>query len=80
MAVKAKAETKANPQKVGSEPIAEPRKEARFSVEKLRENSIALFNVSTSTFDGAMYGHKESEYSIDEAKQIINKFLNGGKE
>lgn len=54
-------------------------KEPKFKVEKLRANSMKLFSVTTSTFDGAMYGHKETEMTINEAGTIINKWL-GRKE
>lgn len=53
--------------------------EPKFKVEKLRANSTKLFSVTTSTFDGAMYGHKETEMTIAEARTIINRWL-GGKE
>lgn len=55
------------------------KKKTKYNVTKLRENSMRLFNVTTSTFDGAMYGHKETEMTIAEAGSIINKWL-GGKE
>ena len=50
----------------------------KFLVEKLRENSISLFGVTSSTFDGAFYGCKETEMSIKDAKARINDWL--GKE
>lgn len=53
--------------------------EPRFKLEKLRANSMKLFNVTTSTFDGAMYGHTETELTIKETKAIIDKWL-GRKE
>lgn len=53
--------------------------EQKFQVEKLRANSMRLFSVTTSTFDGAMYGHKETEMTIAEARAVINKWL-GRKE
>ena len=55
------------------------KQEPKFKVEKLRVNSVKLFSVTTSTFDGAMYDHKETEMTIAEAKAIINKWL-GRKE
>lgn len=54
--------------------------EQKYLVNKLREKSILLFGVSQSTFDGAMYGHAEQEYTIDEAQAIINEWLYGRKE
>ena len=52
-------------------------KEAKYSVDKLRKNSIALFGVTQSTFDGAMYGHGSKEYTINEAKAILERWLYG---
>lgn len=49
----------------------------KYDVNKLRENSIKLFGVSQSTFDGAMHGHKEAKYTINEVKAIINTWLYG---
>lgn len=54
--------------------------EQKYLVTKLRENSIQLFGVSKSTFDGAMYGHTAQEYTINEVKDILNEWLYGGKE
>lgn len=61
--------------------IAEPEVnlEPKFKVEKLRANSMKLFSVTTSTFDGAMCGHKETEMTIADARTIINTWL-GRKE
>lgn len=50
-----------------------------YSIEKLRENSVKLFGITSSTFDGAMYGQKKTEMTIAEAKSVINKWL-GRKE
>lgn len=51
-----------------------------FAVGKLRSNCVELFGVTSSTFDGAMYGHDlDKQYSVDEVKKIISAFLNGGK-
>lgn len=52
-------------------------KEAKYSVGKLRKNSISLFGVTQSTFDGAMYGHDNKEYTINEAKAILEGWLYG---
>jgi hypothetical protein len=51
--------------------------EQKFAVEKLRNNSIQLFGVPTSTFDGAMYGRNKEEYTVNEVKSIIDKWLYG---
>lgn len=50
----------------------------KFLIGKLRENSISLFGVTSSTFDGAFYGCNETEMSINDAKARINAWL--GKE
>lgn len=52
-------------------------KTPKYAVHKLREKCIHLFGVSQSTFDGAMHGHNETEYTIDEVKDILNKWLYG---
>lgn len=55
-----------------------PAQEAvKFSVEQLRKHCVRLFDVSSSTFDGAMYGHTEP-MTLDEAKAIVKEWL--GKE
>lgn len=65
---------------------AEPKQAAtapqKFLIRKLREKSLELFGVTTSTFDGALYGNTKEELSIEETKELINTFLygNGGKE
>lgn len=55
-----------------------PQQEQKFKVEKLRENSVQLFGVTTSTFDGAFYGNKKTEMTKKEARAILDKWL--GKE
>lgn len=50
----------------------------KFKVEKLRENSMKIFGVTTSTFDGAFYGNEKKEMTIEEAGARIDKWL--GKE
>ena len=56
---------------------AAAKQEPKYSVDKLRQNAIHLFGVSQSTFDGAMYGHTEAEYTIGEVKKIIDEWLHG---
>ena len=79
MATKAKPEAKveaAAPEQAVPEVKASP----VFVVGKLRSNCVELFGVTSSTFDGAMYGHDlDKKYSVDEVKKIISAFLNGGK-
>lgn len=60
----------------GAKPVQA--KEKKFQVKKLRENSMQLFHVTASTFDGAFYGQKETEMTIEKARAIIKKWL--GKE
>lgn len=50
------------------------KKEPKYAVGKLREKSILLFGVSQSTFDGAMYGHTEEEYT---KKRLKPSSMNG---
>lgn len=50
----------------------------KFKVEKLRENSMKILGVTTSTFDGAFYGNEKKEMTIEEAGARIDKWL--GKE
>lgn len=50
----------------------------KYGKEKLRANSMQLFGVTTSTFDGAFCGVDATEMTIDEARATINKWL--GKE
>lgn len=52
--------------------------EKKFKVEKLRENCMQLFHITTSTFDGAFYNVHATELSIREARKIIDRWL--GKE
>lgn len=75
--IKTEPEVEAPVTAEAKQPKAEPVK--KFLVEKLRKDCINLFGVTTSTFDGAMYGHDETELSIDEAKAVIDEFLYGGK-
>ena len=60
-------------------PATAGKQETKYQVEKLRENCVKLFNVSTSTFDGAFHGNTAQEMTINEAMSRINKWL-GRKE
>lgn len=51
------------------------KKEQRFPVSTLRDNCVKLFDCTTSTFDGAFFDCADKEYSIEEAKGIIKKWL-----
>ena len=44
----------------------------KFTIEKLRENSLKLFGVTQSTFDGVTYG----EFTVSEIKKIISNWQN----
>lgn len=56
-----------------TEPVSEV---VKFDLATLRKDSLKLFGVTTSTFDGAMYG-KTGPYSVAEANDIIQRW---GKE
>lgn len=46
-----------------------------FPVSTLRSECMNLFGCTSSTFDGAFFGKKEKDYTIDEAKKIIAEWL-----
>lgn len=54
-----------------------PEDEPKFSVAQMRAHCVRLFDISSSTFDGAMYGHTDP-MTLEEAKAIIKDWL--GKE
>lgn len=47
----------------------------KFSIEKLRENCMTLFGVTTSTYDGATHGLK-GDFTVAEMKTAIEKWQN----
>lgn len=51
----------------------------KYSVDVLRKNSIHLFGVTKSTFDGAFFNADNKKYTIKEADSIIKKWLYGEK-
>lgn len=53
--------------------------EQKYTVEKLRVYCVKLFGVTTSTFDGAMYGHEAESLTVEQARSIIENWLKGGK-
>lgn len=59
--------------KVKSEAVETVKSEPKFPIEKLRQNCLALFGVSSSTFDGATHG-LNGEYTVDEMKKTIEKW------
>lgn len=60
------------------EPAETVKQETKFRVDKLRAKCMQLFHVTSSTFDGAMYGCTATEMTISEAQARIDKWL--GKE
>ena len=48
--------------------------EPKFSLEQLRKHCVRLFNITSSTFDGAFYG-RTGEYTVKEAQGVINEWL-----
>lgn len=52
------------------------KQETKYKLRKLRDNSRELFNVSTSTFDGATFGlNTEDEFTKPEIKEVIDRWL-----
>ena len=47
----------------------------KFTIEKLRENSLKLFGVTQSTLDGVTYG-LSGEFTVSEIKKIISNWQN----
>lgn len=56
--------------------------EHRFSLDQLRENSVKLFGVTKSTFDGATVG-MQGKFTVGDINKKIkawqNKPIKGGK-
>ena len=49
--------------------------ETKFTIKKLRDYSLKLFGVPTSTFDGATAKYDDSEtFTVDEVKDIIKEW------
>lgn len=77
MATKKNAEVSDTAETTAEKTTDAVKNEPKYAVGKLREKSILLFGVSQSTFDGAMYGHTEDEYTKKEVEAIINEWLYG---
>lgn len=77
MATRKSTEAADSAETTAEKPANVVKKEPKYAVGKLREKSILLFGVSQSTFDGAMYGHTEEEYTKKEVEAIINEWLYG---
>ena len=56
-----------------SEVVETTKPAPKFPIEKLRSNCVALFGVTSSTFDGATLG-LNGEYSVEEMKKTIEKW------
>lgn len=56
-----------------AETVATVETKPKYSIEELRSNCVALFGVTSSTFDGATYG-LNGDYTVDEMKQVIEKW------
>lgn len=50
--------------------------EMKLELSVLRKNSVRLFNVTSSTFDGAMVG-QTGPLTVSTAKSIIERFKKG---
>ena len=50
--------------------------EKKFPYNVLKNQTVMLFGVTTSTFVGATHGMENGEYSISAMKSIIDKWLN----
>ncbi len=60
------------------EEVREDSTEQKFPLSTLRNNSVALFGVTSSSFDGATKNIESKEYSKTEMARIIKDWL--GKE
>ncbi len=65
-------------EKTSGSVVPKKEREQTFAVSTLRDNCVKLFECTTSTFDGAFFDAADKEYSIEEARVIIKKWL--GKE
>lgn len=46
----------------------------RYSIARLRQDCRKLFGITTSTFDGAVYGIKEKKFTVEEMAAQIKKW------
>ena len=58
-----------------SSPISSGAQEPLFSLEHLRDDSLAVFGITQSTFDGATYGLK-GEFTVSALKEKIKAWQN----
>ena len=57
-------------------PVQSVKADPKFPLETLRKDCMKLYNVTSSTFDGAFYG-KTGEYTIKEAGEVIDAWKKG---
>lgn len=50
--------------------------EKTYSISALRNSCAVVFNVSTATFDGALHDCTAESLTINEARTLIDSFLN----
>ena len=63
-------------EKPASAPATAVKKATEIPLDTLRKDSVTLFGVTTSTFDGAMDG-QEGPFTIAKAKEIIETWKRG---
>ncbi len=51
------------------------KKEPKFTIATLRSGCVKTFGCTSSTFDGAFFDKEDKEYTISEAKKIIDGWL-----
>ncbi len=51
------------------------KKEPTFTRATLRAGCVKTFGCTSSTFDGAFFDKEDKEYTISEAKKIIEEWL-----
>ena len=61
----------------GAKATAKSEAGPKFTIEKLKENCLSIFGVSTSTFVGATYG-MIGKYTVEEMKTHIEKWKKEG--
>lgn len=61
---------------VKTESVPVTKKETAFPLDVLRKDSVKLFNVTTSTFDGAMTG-QSGPLTIAKASEVIEAWKRG---
>ncbi len=49
---------------------------AKYDIPTLRKGCMKVLGVTSSTFEGAFYGH-DGEYTVEEAKAIIENWMKG---